>query len=106
MLCILQNNSNSEARPAKKRRRRAVQALHSSHLSKKYTDLIDMKTKYFEIQLEVLKSEVATKKEREALEFEWKKKIADKELEHLTLDLEIERQRKTIEFDLRKKFLK
>lgn len=65
-------------------RRRPVQALHSSHLSKQYGDLASIKLELATLQRDAFIADTKTRTERDEIEFELKKKS-------LELDIEIKK---------------
>lgn len=69
-----ENNANLLGTTARQRRP-STMALHSSHISKQYADLAEIKMELAQLQLTALKAEMAAKEKQNEMEFFLKKKV-------------------------------
>jgi len=67
--------------PETRRRRPSTMALNSSHISKQYSDLAEIKMELAKLQLIAQKEEMAVKQEQNKIEFELRKKSLELDIE-------------------------
>lgn len=73
---VSENKENKNLlRTTRRQRRPSTMALHSSHISKQYSDLAEIKMELRHLQLTALKEEMAAKQKLNEMEFELKKKV-------------------------------
>lgn len=67
-------NKENETAQTKPQRRSSTIAFHSSHISKQYNDLAEIKMEFATLQLIAIKEKIAAKQKQNKMEFELKKK--------------------------------
>lgn len=80
---VLENkeNENLLQTTTRRQRRPSTMALHSSHISKQYSDLAEIKMELGKLQLIALREEMAAKQKLNEMEFELKKKSLDLDIQ-------------------------
>ncbi|KMQ89640.1 myb sant-like dna-binding domain-containing protein 3 protein [Lasius niger] len=76
-----ENEANLLQTTARRQRRPSTMALHSSHISKQYSDLAEIKMELGKLQLIALKEEMTAKQKLNEMEFELKKKSLDLDIQ-------------------------